>query len=101
MKRLVLTTALFGILSTGTSRPLARALQQPSPSPSSQQSAIVGRYCVTCHNEKLRTAQLTLDTLNLSDPSANAATWEKVIKKLRAGAMPPQGSPRPEKTGLD
>jgi mono/diheme cytochrome c family protein len=53
-------------------------------------------YCIVCHNQKTLTAGLALDTLDISNPSAEAATWEKVIKKLRTGTMPPGGMPRPD-----
>src|SRR5262249_207613 len=49
-----------------------------------------------CHNQRARTAGLALDSLDVSNPSANAETWEKVIQKLRAGSMPPPGNPRPD-----
>ena len=55
--------------------------------------APLNRYCVTCHNARLKTAGLALDSLQASDVAANAAIWEKVIRKLRSGTMPPQGSP--------
>jgi hypothetical protein len=61
----------------------------PAPRP------VLDKYCITCHNQKLRTAGLALDTLDITDPSAHAEVWEKVIAKLRAGAMPPPGRPRP------
>ena len=51
-------------------------------------------YCITCHNQKLKTAGLMLDTLDLSKPGAHEETLEKVIAKLRAGSMPPPGMPR-------
>ncbi len=51
-------------------------------------------YCITCHNDQLRTAGLAIDTLDPAHPGANAATWEKVIVKLRSGSMPPAGMPR-------
>jgi hypothetical protein len=51
-------------------------------------------YCVTCHNQKLHTAGLALDTVDLTHPAANAEVLEKVIAKLRAGAMPPPKMPR-------
>jgi hypothetical protein len=56
--------------------------------------AFLDTYCITCHNQKLRTAGLTLDTLDVTRPGANAEVWERVIAKLRAGSMPPQGMPR-------
>jgi hypothetical protein len=52
-------------------------------------------YCITCHNQKLRTAGLALDTLDVTKPGANAEAWERVIAKLRASSMPPAGMPRP------
>ncbi len=60
--------------------------------------AILDRYCVTCHNERVRTAGLMLDTIAIEHVSDRADVWEKVVRKLRAGAMPPAGRPRPDKT---
>src|SRR5439155_15091530 len=51
---------------------------------------------VTCHNQKLHTAGLALDTLDVTSPSANPEVWEKVIAKLQQGSMPPPGRPRPD-----
>ena len=59
---------------------------------------MVNRYCVGCHNTRNPLpagAPLALDTANLADPGADPATWERVVKKLGVGAMPPQGSPTP------
>ena len=59
---------------------------------------MVNKYCVTCHNEKSKTpagAPLILDKANLKDPGADAAVWERVVKKLGVGAMPPRNSPTP------
>ena len=68
---------------------------QPAPSPAPQPQAVFDKYCMTCHNQRLRTAGLALDTLDSTKPSANAEVWERVIAKLRAGSMPPPGRPRP------
>ena len=70
---------------------LAFAALLPAQTP----RAFFDQYCVTCHNEKLRTAGLALDTMDVSKPGAHAEVLEKVIVKLRAGSMPPQGLPRP------
>jgi mono/diheme cytochrome c family protein len=53
-------------------------------------------YCVACHNQKLRTAGLELDRLDVTNPGENAEMWERVVAKLRAGSMPPPGLPRPD-----
>ena len=58
--------------------------------------AVLDKYCITCHNQKLRTAGLALDALDVTNPTANAEVWERVIEKLRAGSMPPPGRPRPD-----
>ncbi len=58
--------------------------------------AVFDQYCVTCHNEKLHTAGLALDKLDVTNPGANAEVWERVIGKLRSGSMPPPGRPRPD-----
>jgi mono/diheme cytochrome c family protein len=74
----------------------ARQPQQPAPTASSGPQAVVNQYCVTCHNQRLRTAGLALDSLDATNPSANAEVWERVIGKLRAQSMPPPGRPRPD-----
>src|SRR5439155_19144255 len=52
--------------------------------------ALLDRYCVTCHNEKLATAGLMLDKMDLDKVRENPAVWEKVVHKLRTRAMPPE-----------
>ncbi len=64
-------------------------------------AALLDRYCVTCHNDSLRTAGLTLEALDAGDPGARAETWERVVLKLRAGMMPPPGRPRPDRATYD
>ena len=61
----------------------------------------VSTYCVTCHNEKLKTGGLALDRAELSDVAAHADVWEKVIRKVRTGMMPPAGVPRPSAAERD
>ena len=72
-----------------------------SPSIAAQSRGILNRYCVTCHNERQRTAGLTLDTTDVERINDAAEVWEKVAGKLRAGAMPPVGMPRPDKALSD
>jgi len=54
------------------------------------------KYCFTCHNSKLKIAGLDLTSLPLTDVGAGAEVWEKVVRKLRTGAMPPPNAPRPD-----
>jgi mono/diheme cytochrome c family protein len=67
----------------------------------SAQGALVNQYCVTCHNQRAKTGGLALDTISLSNIPAGAETWEKVIRKIRGGQMPPAGMPRPPQAALD
>src|SRR5439155_730463 len=53
-------------------------------------------YCVSCHNERSKTAGLMLDKLDMTNLAADADTWEKAVRKLRVGMMPPQGAPQPD-----
>src|ERR1700674_5575290 len=65
------------------------------------QKATLDKYCSTCHSTELRTADLSLQDLDLNKTPEAAETWEKVIRKLRVGSMPPQGMPRPDKAAAD
>jgi hypothetical protein len=57
--------------------------------------AILDQYCVTCHNDKSRTANFSLQKADLATVGDHPEIWESVIRKLRAGMMPPAGMPRP------
>ncbi|HEX6898055.1 MAG TPA: DUF1592 domain-containing protein, partial [Bryobacteraceae bacterium] len=65
--------------------------------PASQQRALLSKYCITCHNQKTLTAGLALDQLDPGNVAPQEEIWEKVVQKLRTGAMPPAGLPRPDK----
>jgi len=72
----------------------------------SAQQAVITQYCVTCHSERAKAAgmdsarKLTLDNLDLGHVSQSPETWERVVRKLRAGMMPPSGARRPEPATL-
>src|SRR2546426_12330462 len=59
---------------------------------------LVQTYCVSCHSQKLATAGVTMDKLDLARVGEGAATWERVLQKVRRGEMPPPGLPRPEES---
>jgi mono/diheme cytochrome c family protein len=86
---LMFALALGGVVCLQPSRAQA-------PPKSTDPRAFFNTYCITCHNQKLRTAGLALDNLDAAKPSANAEVWERVIAKLQAGSMPPPGLPRPD-----
>ncbi len=71
--------------------------QTPVPAPAAAADVgIFQRYCFSCHNERLRTAGLALDTLNPADAASHPEVWERVAMRLRARSMPPPGRPRPD-----
>src|ERR1700693_3983231 len=59
--------------------------------------AVLSKYCFMCHNEKLKSGGLALSTIDLANLRKNPEKWEKVVRKLRTGAMPPGKMPRPDK----
>ncbi len=73
---------------------------QPDP-PGGWQRELLDRYCVTCHNGRMRTAGLALDEHDVAAVGAAPAVWETVVRKLRAGAMPPAPRPRPDAATYD
>jgi mono/diheme cytochrome c family protein len=90
--------------SSAAGRPAAPAAQQ-SPAPATpapvspeatKQRALVDQYCVVCHNQKLKTANLLLDQFDLEHVGEHPEIGEKIVRKLRAGMMPPTGMPRPD-----
>ncbi len=83
--------------TAGAGRPAAG---QAGAAPDSHRQ-LLDRYCVTCHNDRLETGGLSLQRSDLTNIAADSAVWEKVVAKLRAGAMPPQPRPRPEPAAYD
>ena len=98
-KHLAAVMSIIGVMSVASAH--LEAGQQPAEAADAR--AILDQYCVTCHSDRLETGGLSLETVDLTDASASAERLEKVIRKLRLGAMPPLGMPRPDEatyTGL-
>jgi mono/diheme cytochrome c family protein len=96
---------IVGFLAFLTAAAVSGQGPQPSTSAPSgapaDKRAVLDKYCVTCHNTRLKTGGLALDQLDLSRLSDQAGTAERVALKLRAGMMPPLGMPRPDRATLD
>ncbi len=110
----VAITVMSGALVSSQSGPSTSPGATPSVSKSGQapgetkpgadaaaQRALVDQYCVTCHNARLKTANLLLDQLDLAHLGDHAEIGEKVVRKLRAGMMPPTGVRRPDPATLE
>jgi len=101
MRHLLLT---IGLLTALLASVLPVAAQQAGAQPATAANpnqALINRYCVTCHNQKLKTAKLELDKLDLAHPEKDALLWERAIRKLRGGMMPPPGAARPPVEGVN
>ena len=84
------------------SHPLRVAQASPSTvAPATEHRAVLDRYCVTCHNERLQIADLALDAVDLEQVGEHAEIWEKVALKLRTRTMPPSPRPRPDEATYD
>jgi mono/diheme cytochrome c family protein len=97
----------FVAAATAGGRPQAAARVQAPQTASTPASTtdphgqVIRQYCVTCHNERTKAGGLVLANVDTGRVEANAETWEKVLRKLQAGAMPPQGVRRPEQAKYD
>ena len=90
-----LIVVVAAVVSSGAQAPAA----QPAAAP--QHPPLLSQYCITCHNQRLKTGGLMLDTMDFDHVEKDAATWEKVVRKIRTGMMPPSGARRPERPVLD
>src|SRR5438105_354224 len=80
----------------GSPAPKAAPAPAPSAETATEVKAVVDKYCISCHSERLKTAGLVLEKHDIREAAADPETWERVVRKLRARAMPPSGSPRPD-----
>jgi mono/diheme cytochrome c family protein len=91
---LVILSALLSYAQTAPQQP--RPAAAPAATTVAAQKALIDQYCVTCHSDALKRGGISLATLDLSRPAENAELLERVIRKMRAGVMPPPGVRRPD-----
>jgi len=105
VRTIVLSAAVAFVLAVVFIEPAGYAQGTAAPSGavagSSSDAALVKTYCVTCHNDRTRSGELSLEHADLTDIPTRAELWEKVIRKVRAGMMPPAGMPRPEAAAFE
>ncbi len=89
----VVALAASGLGSPAPAGPVQSAAAQGDAHPD---TALLSQYCFTCHNEKRHVGGLVLETKDPAHVGPDAEAWEKVVHKLRMGAMPPPGRPRPD-----
>ena len=106
MRKLVRGASLcFVLVAVGvcSTAPRAASPQQAPAAPASATpyQATVTRYCVSCHNDQLKAGGFSLQNLDVAKVPEHSDAWERVVRKLDAGMMPPQGSPRPDQTATN
>ena len=79
-----------------SARAIEPAISTPAAEPAAAARALLDTYCVTCHNDRLKTAGLSLAAIDTADVGHDAELWEKVLHKISTGQMPPAGRPRPD-----
>ena len=89
-----LALVLFVCLQAETSAQQPAPQAAASPVAVSSQRQLLDKYCVTCHNERVKTANLLLDRADIANPGANPEIWEKVMRKVHTGTMPPPNMPQ-------
>ncbi len=105
-RRAFRAVCLVGLtMSAGSSLPPLQAQQPQTLEQAADQTAplsraLLDRYCVTCHNERLKTAGVMFDMVDIGRVDLHRELFEKVVRKLRSGQMPPQGRPRPEQPAV-
>ncbi len=101
----VLALVLGGVVSIGVfgaHGTAARLGQAAAPSADPEEvREILDRYCVACHSETLRSGGLAFDVLDVENPADDPQAWERAIRRLRTGTMPPGGVPRPDEAGYE
>ncbi len=101
MKYFFCTLALVVAIAVPTALEIRAQGQAPAIAAAETHRALIVTYCVSCHSERLKTAGLSLEGLNLAVAENDAQTWEKVLRKLRGHQMPPPGSPQPMQKDVD
>ncbi|HET9943996.1 MAG TPA: c-type cytochrome domain-containing protein, partial [Terriglobia bacterium] len=82
-------TTILAILLAGAALSGTPQGGQVAPRPSPETAAVLNQYCVACHNQRSMTANFSMDQLDPQKVQQNPAAWEKVVRKLRTGTMPP------------
>jgi mono/diheme cytochrome c family protein len=100
-RRLLAFAVLSFAIAVAVARPGAQAPAIPAQPTPAAASAVLKQYCITCHNERLKSGGLVIDPAAVANVSDGADRWEKIVRKLRTQSMPPPGAPRPDAEGYD
>jgi len=101
MKHTLLSAVIAFMVAVASVTGVSQTPAPSTPAAAAPSAALLTQYCVTCHNARAKAGGLTLDPAELTQIDRHAETWEKVIRKLQTGMMPPSGAPRPARAAID
>ena len=101
MKYTLLSAFIAFIVAAASVTGVSQTPASSTPAVGAPSAALLTQYCVTCHNARAKAGGLTLDPADLTQIDRHAEIWEKVIRKLQTGMMPPSGAPRPGRPAID
>jgi len=101
MKHTLLSAVIAFMVAVASVTGVSQTPAPSTPAAPAPSAALLTQYCVTCHNARAKAGGLALDPAELTQIDRHAETWEKVIRKLQTGMMPPSGAPRPARAAID
>jgi mono/diheme cytochrome c family protein len=101
MKHTLLAAAVALVVTAASVTGVSQTPAAKVPAAGAPSAALLTQYCVTCHNPRAKAGGLTLDPADLGQAERHAETWERVIRKLQTGMMPPSDAPRPARPAVD
>src|SRR5262245_49290732 len=97
MRKIILAFTAVLLAALGYTTALGTQASKPSVTPpASSQQDVLNKFCISCHSERLHTAEIVLEKADIDHPAANAVLWEKVLHKIHTREMPPARMPRPD-----
>jgi mono/diheme cytochrome c family protein len=91
-----ISLACVALMAAGDQATVGQAAVWSNAAATVSPRAAIDQYCISCHNARLTSGELRLDTLDLSAPGSHAEVWEKIVRKLQTRTMPPAGARRPD-----
>src|SRR5688500_19767099 len=88
---IVVLSAVLGHGQAAGPQRQAPATTPAAPAGAAAQQAVITQYCVTCHSERAKAGGLSLETADVARAAEDPQLWERVVRKMRAGVMPPPG----------
>jgi mono/diheme cytochrome c family protein len=93
--------ALVGAVDASAQQAAPKATAPSTAAATADKRALLDKYCVGCHNARVQNGKMRLDNADIATVGEHGEIWERVVRKIRGGVMPPPGAPRPEKVAYE